>query len=57
MEDYDIVMPMYILLECSGNYSMKSGSLLNYYIDELNDDASDDNYEDDDEPHQIIIVY
>ena len=32
-------MPMYILLECSGNYSMTSGSLWNYYRDEVNYDA------------------
>ena len=29
-------MPMYNLLECSDNYSMTSGSLWNYYRDEIN---------------------
>ena len=37
-EDLDIVMPMYNLLEYSDNYSMKSGSLWNYYRDEIYDD-------------------
>ena len=34
-EDLDIVMPMYNLLEYSDNYSMTSGSLRNYYKDEI----------------------
>ena len=37
VENLDIVMPMYNLLECSGNYSMTSGSFWNYYRDELTD--------------------
>ena len=36
IEDLDIVMPMYNLLEHSNNYSMTSGSLWNYYRDEIN---------------------
>ena len=43
-EDLDIGMPMYILLDYSQNYSMTSGSLWNYYRDEIddnNDNASD----------------
>ena len=38
-------MPMYDLLEYSGSYSITSGSLWNYYRDEINDDANenDDN--------------
>ena len=36
VEDLDIVMPMYNLLEYSGNYSMTSGSLWNYYRVEVN---------------------
>ena len=36
-EDLDIVMPMYSLLEYSENYSVTSGSLLNYYRDKVND--------------------
>ena len=39
-EDFDIVMPMYNLLEYSQNYSMTSGSLWNYYREEI-DDADD----------------
>ena len=31
----DIVMPMYNLLEHSQNYSLTSGSLWNYYRDEI----------------------
>ena len=43
-EDFDIVMPMYNLLECSQNYSIISGSLWNYYsneIDNVDDNTSD----------------
>ena len=36
-EDLDIDIPMYNLLEYSYNYSMTSGSLRNYYRDEIND--------------------
>ena len=36
-EDLDIGMPMYNLLEYSNNYSMTSGSLWNYYRDQIND--------------------
>ena len=42
-EDLDIVMPMYNLLEYSKNFSKTSGSLWNYYRDELTDEANDDN--------------
>ena len=44
-EDVDTVMPMYIFLEYSNNFSMTSRSLWNYYRDELNDSANeiDDN--------------
>ena len=42
-EDLDVVMPMYNLLEYSKNYSNTSGSLWNYYRDELTDEASYDN--------------
>ena len=41
IEDLDIVMPRYNLLEYSYNYSLTSGSLCNYYEDE-NDDVDDD---------------
>ena len=42
-EDLDIVMPMYIMLENSDNYSMTSGSLWNGYGDEVNDSANENN--------------
>ena len=38
-EDHDVAMSMYSLLEYSENYSITSGGLLNYYGDEINDDA------------------
>ena len=41
IEDLDIVMPMYNLLEYSDNYSIKSRSLQNYYRDEVNDDENE----------------
>ena len=40
-EDLDIIMPMYNLLESRDNYSMTSGSLWNYYRDEINNDANE----------------
>ena len=40
-EDLDVVMPMYNLLEYSKNYLKTSGSLWNYYGDELTDEAND----------------
>ena len=36
-KDIDIVMPMYNLVEYSDNYSKTSGSLWQYYKDDLND--------------------
>ena len=39
-EDLGIVMPMYNLLEYSGNYSIISGSLWNYFRDEITGDAN-----------------
>ena len=36
-EDLDRVMPMYNLLEYSHKYSITSGSLWNYYRDEIDD--------------------
>ena len=42
-EDPDIFMPMYNLLEYSENHSMTSGSLWNYYRDEVNVDANENN--------------
>ena len=42
-EDLDIVMPMYNLLEYSKSYSKTSGSLWNYYRDELTSETNDDN--------------
>ena len=42
-EDFDIVMPMHDLLEYNDNYSMASGSLWNYYQDEVNNDENESN--------------
>ena len=39
-EGIHIFMPMYNLLEYSDIYFMTSGSLWNYYIDEINDHAN-----------------
>ena len=36
-------MPMYNLLEYNKNYSNTSGSLCNYYRDELTDETNDNN--------------
>ena len=36
-------MLMYFLLECSCNCSMTSGNLWNYYRDEVNDSANENN--------------
>ena len=44
-DDLDIVMSMYNLLEYSKNYRKTIGSLYNYYRDELNDDADDNNFD------------
>ena len=44
IDDLDIVMPMYNLLEYSKNYRKTIGSLYNYYRDELNDDANLNNF-------------
>ena len=42
-KDLDIVMPMYNSLESSDNYSITSGGLWNYYKDEVNDAANENN--------------
>ena len=42
-EDLDIVMPKYDMLEYGENYSMTSGSLSNYYRDEINGDENETN--------------
>ena len=42
-QDLDIVMPMYTLFEYSKNFRKTTGSLFNYYRDELTDEANDDN--------------
>ena len=49
-EDVDIVMPMYNLLEYSKNYPKTTGSLWNYYRDELADETSDNN-----DPNKNVI--
>ena len=45
LDDLDIVMSMYNLLEYSKNYRKTIGSLYNYYRDELSDDADDNNFD------------
>ena len=40
-EELDVVMPMYNLLEYRENHRKTTGSLWNYYRDELSDDAND----------------
>ena len=47
IEDLDIVMSMYNLLEYSENYSMSSGRLWNHYRDEMNDDTNENSAVDD----------
>ena len=42
-EDLDIVMPIYNLLGYCDNYSMTSGSLWNFYRDEVNNDVNENN--------------
>ena len=42
-EDLDVAMPMYNLLEYSKKYSKTTGSLWNYYRDELTDDTNNNN--------------
>ena len=46
VEDIDIVMPVYNLMECSDNYSESSGSLWQYYRDKvvLTDVGTVDNF-------------
>ena len=43
VEDLDVVMPMYNLLEYSKNYKKTTRSLWNYYRDEPNSTTDDDN--------------
>ena len=43
-DDLDIVIPMYNLLEYSKNYRKTIGSLYNYYRDELNNGADNNNF-------------
>ena len=38
-EDLDFVIPMYNLIKYKKNYKKTTGSLWNYYRDELNDDT------------------
>ena len=50
VEDLDIVMPIYNLLEYSKNYLKTSASLRNYFRDELTDETNDDN-----DPNKNVI--
>ena len=43
-EDLDVAMLMYSLIEYSKNYRKTTGSLWNYYRDELTDDTNDINF-------------
>ena len=43
VEDLDIVLPMFNLLEYSRTYSITSGCLWDYYGDEVNDSAIENN--------------
>ena len=45
VDELDIVMSKYNLLEHSKNYRKTIGSLYNYYRDELSDDADDNNFD------------
>ena len=42
-EDLDVFMPLYNLSEYSKNYLVTWGDLRNYYRDEVNDDANQNN--------------
>ena len=42
-KDLDVVMPMYNLIEYSKNYGRTTGSLWNYYTDDLREDTSNNN--------------
>ena len=42
-EDLDVLMPMYNLLEYSKNYQKTTGSLWNFYRDEPNSSADNNN--------------
>ena len=43
VEDLDVVMPLYSLLKYRKSYSKTSGSLWNYYKDELTHETNDAN--------------
>ena len=49
-EDLDVAMPMYNLIEYSKNYRKTTGTLWNYYRDELRDDTNDNN-----DPKKYVI--
>ena len=49
-EDLDVAMPMNNLIEYRKNYSKTTGSLWNYYRDELTDDTNDINF-----PNKSVI--
>ena len=55
-EDIDIVMLTYNLLEYSDNYSMTSGSLWNYYRDEVNDDENENDNANNNRINNIKII-
>ena len=43
-EEFHVAMPMHNLIEYSKNYRKTTGSLWNYYRDELTDDRNDTNF-------------
>ena len=43
-EELDVAMPMYNLIEYSKNYRKTTGSLQNYYRDELTDYTNNNNF-------------
>ena len=50
-------MPMYNLLEYGDKYSMTSGSLWNYYREEINDSAIGNNKDDKINKNETIKIF
>ena len=50
-------MPMYNLLEYGDKYSMTSGSLWNYYREEINDSAMGNNKDDKINKNETIKIF
>ena len=56
VEDLDIAMPMYNLLEYKNNYSMTPGNLWNYYRDEVNEDTNENDNDNNDDDDDMIVT-